>query len=371
MSIFKRAENQTAYLKAGFQGFQGTGKTYTALSLALGLHQMCKSDKPIMFIDTETGSDWAIPRCNQLGIELHVAKTRAFKDLISGTREAEQNAFCLIADSVSHFWEELVTAYKHKKNIKGRIQFQHWADIKEEWKEFSTLFVNSNLHFIVCGRAGWQYDYQDSDDKPGKKELIKSGTKMKAEGEFGFEPSLSVEMERLRGAEIGDKIIHIAHILKDRRMDDKTLDGMVIKNPTFEDFLPHIECLNIGGEHIGVDASRNSQDMFDEGGESYTETRRKKDTAIEEFNGMLELYYPGTSKDCKHAKLALKKYYYGTYSDTEIGRLPVEKLQGAQVFLGELFNSEAWADEVGDIIADLMAAKEAKEQQESGDDIQM
>lgn len=366
MSLFKKAENQTAYLKAGFQGFQGTGKTYTALSLALGLHQMCKSKKPIMFIDTETGSDWAIPRCNQLGIELHVAKTRAFKDLVDGIKEAEEHAFCLIADSVSHFWNELIDSYKRKKNIRNRIQFQHWADIKAEWNQFSVAYVNSKLHFIVCGRAGWQYEYQDTEEG-GRKELIKTGTKMKAEGEFGFEPSLSVEMERIRGPEIGDKIIHRAHVLKDRRMDERTLDGKVIDNPKFEDFASHIEYLNIGGEHIGIDATRNSQDMFSDDGESYSVVSKKKKIAIEKFNGLLEIHYPGKTKEEMLCKKALKKQAYNTYSETEIESLTVDKLEAALYFLEQLFQSEAWADEVGEIIADLTAAKAATESRTDSD----
>jgi hypothetical protein len=47
----------------------------------------------------------------------------------------------------------------------------------------------------LCGRAGYEYDHEENED--GGKDLIKIGTKMKAEGEFGFEPSLVIEMERL------------------------------------------------------------------------------------------------------------------------------------------------------------------------------
>jgi hypothetical protein len=43
---------------------------------------------------------------------------------------------------------------------------------------------------IICGRAGYEYDYFEDDE--GKKQLEKTGIKMKAETEMGFEPSLLV-----------------------------------------------------------------------------------------------------------------------------------------------------------------------------------
>jgi hypothetical protein len=63
MTLFKPAEITTAYLKMALMGFQGSGKTYTATSVTVGLVQMMRElkldagDKPIAFIDTEKGSD--------------------------------------------------------------------------------------------------------------------------------------------------------------------------------------------------------------------------------------------------------------------------------------------------------------------------
>ena len=78
MSIFKPAVNQIAFLKAGVLGFQGSGKTYLAFELALGLHKYIKATKPIMFLDSETGSDFGIPRCKEAGIELSVSIDKSF-----------------------------------------------------------------------------------------------------------------------------------------------------------------------------------------------------------------------------------------------------------------------------------------------------
>ena len=69
---------------------------------------------------------------------------------------------------------------------------------------------------IVCGRAGFEYDFQEKEDGSGRKELVKTGVKMKAESEFGYEPSLLVHMERASDLKDLSKVHREASILKDR-----------------------------------------------------------------------------------------------------------------------------------------------------------
>jgi len=348
---FKSAKNQSAFLKAGLLGFQGSGKTYTAVEIAIGLHKYCKSDKPIFFLDTETGSDWAIPRFRDAGIELMVDKTRAFGDLLAGIEAAEKDAFCLIIDSVSHYWTEMIDAYKRRRNIGSRMAFHHWAVLKPEWQRFSNAYVNSRLHCIVCGRAGWEWGHEADDE--GHKDLMKLGTKMKVEGEFAFEPSLLLEMERVKGKDLGSQITHICHVVKDRNMGNETMDGAVIENPTFDSFLPHVRCLNIGGEHLGVDLDRKSDDLFEKDGESFTSKRKRATVLVEEIAGELEARYPGTAKEAKIAKAALKKKMFGTYSDTEIADMSPDSLQSGLGWLLDIFSSDDWPVTVAGIIREL------------------
>jgi len=358
-SIFAKATNETAYAKVGLLGFQGSGKTFTAVDIALGLAAHCKSKKPIYFLDTETGSDWALPRFAAAKIELRVAKTRAFSDLLAGIKEAEEKGFALIIDSVSHYWSELMESYQRRHKLK-RLSLQHWIPIKNEWREFSTAFVNSNVHIIVCGRAGWEW--ADEKDENGEAKLTKIGTKMKVEGEFGFEPSLLIEMIRSRDDNVaGAPVIHRGVVIKDRRMDEQGLDGKEFIDPTFADFLPHFECLNLGGKHVGVDASRSSDERFDpQTGESWESRKRRAAVLVEEFNGELEARYTGTGKDTKIAKAALKKHVFGTYSDTAIADLWPDKLKAGLADLREILEAEDWAERVEKIVAKMK--KEAKKE---------
>lgn len=264
MSLSKPAEVTTSKLKMALMGFQGSGKTHTATSIALGLVKLMRELKlpegnlPIAFADTEKGSDWILPRTGKAGLDMVTAKTRAFADLLTLIPEAEASASVLLVDSLTHFLVELCDTYATKKaqlyKLQSyRLQFQDWAFLKAEWRKFTDRFVNSNLHIIVCGRAGYEYDMIEDEDAH-KKQLEKTGIKFKAEGEVGYEPDLLVLMERRMN--MTTKVDeHIAHVIKDR---STLLDDKEFADPTFESFLPHIRCLNLGGRQLGPDTTPTS-----------------------------------------------------------------------------------------------------------------
>src|SRR5260370_539111 len=211
----------------------------------IGLYKYMQSkgidctSKPVAFFDTETGSDWLIPDFAQAGVPLIVAKRRSFADLLAVMKEAEAGASVLIIDSITHPWRELCESYMRKKQ-RTFLGMDDWGYLKGEhgWAKFTDLFVNSKLHIIMCGRAG--YEFEDYKDDNGKRQIEKVGTKMKTEGETGFEPSLLVLMEQVEDLRTG-KVKHRATVQKDR---STLLDGEQIDNPDFKDFLPHIERLN-------------------------------------------------------------------------------------------------------------------------------
>jgi hypothetical protein len=344
MSIFKKATNTMAFAKVGILGFAGSGKTRTATEIAVGLHKAIKSEKPVGFIDTETGSDFVLPIFQKHGIELMVSKTRAFEQLAKGIKEAPPIFDILIIDSVSHFWVDIVESYRKKKNV-NRLAFQDWAILKPMWSnDFSTPFVTSALHIIVCGRAGFEYDYFEGDD--GKMELYKTGTKMKAEGEFGFEPSLLIEMERIKNPEATEsyreaktkdakmraakqianerEFVRKAIVLKDR---SDIMDGMVFYNPSYDNFAPHWQSINIGGEHHPLEGG-DSTNLFDKDGvPQWKRDKEQAQIALEEIKAAIDKFMPGTTNVEKKAKIALAEKVFGTASGTKIEGMSYTILQ--------------------------------------------
>jgi hypothetical protein len=345
MALLKEAENQMAYFKCGMQGFPGSGKTFTSALIAIGICKKIGNNK-VAFFDTETGSDFLIEKFRENGIKLFQIKSRAFNDLLETIEEClKEKIGVLIIDSITHVWRELTDSYE-KKTGKKRLEFHDWKIIKEDWAEYTDLFVNSKLHIIVCGRAGYKYEYDVNED--GTKDLIKTGTKMKVEGEFNFEPSLVIEMvslseerdalnEILGKADFkskskkiahqpkpGSRIINRAFVLKDRTT---TINGMSFDMPTFEDILPHFEKLNIGGDHLGIDTSRNSENRFDfDGKPEWKKEHEKRVMAYEEIKGELEKVFTTTAID-KKAKLILVEHVFGTTSGTKIETMSSTSLE--------------------------------------------
>lgn len=354
MSLFKKASNTMAFAKVGILGFAGSGKTRTASEIAVGLHKALDSKKPVGFLDTETGADFVLPIFQKHGIELMVSKTRAFKDLAEGLKESIGAFDILIIDSVSHFWGDIVESYRKKKNV-NRLSFQDWGIIKPMWSnDFSAPFVTSALHIIVCGRAGFEYDYFEGDD--GKMELYKTGTKMKAEGEFGFEPSLLIEMERIKNPEATEsyreaktkdakmkaakqimnerEFVRQATVLKDR---SDIMDGKVFFNPSYTDFAPHWQSINIGGEHKPLE-SGDSTGLFDrEGQPQWVKEKRLKEIALEEIKGEYDKYLPGSKDEIKKAKIIVNEKVFGTNSWTAMEGLSVSTLQSGLKRLRVIF----------------------------------
>lgn len=317
MALFRKAEVTSAYLKMGLMGFAGSGKTHTASGTAIGLIEYMRkagieyAEKPAFFLDTETGSDWVKPQFEAKGIDLFTAKTRSFQDLKAAVKEAESEASILLVDSITHFWTEICNAYMKSKN-RTRLQFEDWAYLKKEWGVFTDMFINSQLHVILCGRAGYEYDYFQ--DEAGKKQLEKTGIKMKAEGEMGYEPSLLVLMEREMEMET-NKVHRTASIIKDR---STAIDGKQFLNPTFESFLPHIKYLNLGGRQLGVDTTRTSEGAIPADERDNRALHRK--IVLDEIETLLIRYYPGQSGAEKKAKLDLIKEHFKA-SWTEMERL--------------------------------------------------
>lgn len=322
MGLLKPLGLGQGYLKAGFLGFNKSGKTFTSALLALGTRTFMGLDGPIAMFDTETGSEYIGKQIREgTGKDLMGVRSRSFSDLVQMARECEKEGVSvLIADSMTHVWRELCDAHLKQVNDqrkgrrlppRNRLEFQDWGVIKGKWAEWTDFYLNSKLHIIIAGRAGYEYDYEENEET-GKKELMKTGIKMKTEGEFGFEPSLLVEMERI--TKTGSKdMLHRATILGDRF---NLIDGKVVDNPTFDFFKPHIQALTPGA-HAPVDTEVKTNLDYDEFGDSaFHQEKKRRTIACEEVQGLIVSLYPGQTAAEKKAKSDLLDDLFGTRSWT-------------------------------------------------------
>jgi hypothetical protein len=341
------------YLKAGFLGFGGSGKTWTASLLAIGAREHFQAEGPVAMFDTEGGSEYIGPLIRKnTGKDLLGIKSRSFDDLLKvGEECVASEVSVLLVDSVTHIWRELCDAYmkqinerlaSQKRPRRQRLEFQDWAHVKSIWERWTNFYLNAPLHIIICGRAGYEYNYEENDD--GKKELIKTGVKMKTEGEFGFEPSLLVEMEREQqpdGAG-GFRMHHRATVIKDRF---GVIDGATILDPTFKFFEPHVGLLKPSA-YTPIDTSVKTDAGVDEDGDSeWARERKTRVILCEEIQGELVHAYPGQAAADKKAKADLIYAAFGTRSWTAVESKPSGILRDGLAIIRHKLTAPAEADE--------------------------
>lgn len=334
MTMMRKAENKMAYAKVGLYGTAGSGKTYTAAKIAIGLHQFAKCEKPVGMFDTEPAASYIIPLFERAGIEFMVYdESHALKDLMAFMDEAEKTCSIVIVDSITHVWRDAQESFlakindarsRQNKRPLAALEFQHWRPIKAAWADFTDRFLSSKLHVIVCGRAGSIYEYQDKDDGSGKKELITTGTRMATEKELGYEPSLLIEMIADRD---DGKLVNIALVQKDRT---DTVNGKEIPQPDFKKLEPHFAALNLGGEHHGSMHQRDSKDLYTEtGDDNWSAEQRQRAIWAEEISGLMQKYFPSQTADDKKQRLDLMEQFFQTRSWTKVENTASEKLKKA------------------------------------------
>jgi hypothetical protein len=346
MGLLKTATIEQSAAKVGVFGRQASGKTTTAALIALGLSKTYHQDAPVAFMDTENGSDYLVPVFEVEGVKLLNFKSRAFKDMKAGLKEAEAQGCCAyLVDSYTHPWQELTQAFKDKSKRK-RLEFHHMDELKTLWRGWTDLMLNSPLHVIVAGRLGFEWGEEEQEDG-GERKLIKLGTKMKSESEAGYEPSLLIELEAVQESDARIKktrtkhgsIVHYAYVLKDRW---RTLNGRTFTfkdindykpgdyKKVFDAFGPHWSKLVIGGKQQAVDNTRTSEALFDGHGDTaYQQRARRVQIVIEELEGTLVALWPGQDAKSKELKRVAVETLFGTRSWTAVSAKSLETLDAA------------------------------------------
>ena len=346
----QKAQLDNSKFKAAVRGASGSGKTWWATAVAIGLHKHINSKRPIAFWDTENALSYVLPHFQHNSIEVVELKARAFKLANDFFDEAEATCDIAIIDSITHVWEELIQSFKERKH-KEKLAVWDWGIIKPEYREgVLNRIVNTPLHLIVCGRISDIYEYVQVD---GDKVLTTTGSKMSAEKNTEYEPSLTVELERftmndeeLREAARAQKggapnlklIKKYARfrmtVIKDRA---NVLPGMFEFEPHQGEFIgpdneiwnavkPFCDALNIGGTHVGVNLGVKSTGIFESPDTSYQERERQKTILLEEVEAELKTNF-GQSKEDKSGLIALLKEAFGTPSWTAIQGMTLDKIQ--------------------------------------------
>ena len=310
-NFFTAIGNTKPFFKAAFEGEPGTGKSWSAALVAIGLHKKIGSKKPVVLIDTEKAAKFLVPLFEEHGISAMVRETHSLADLVTAMKLCSEGySDIMVIDSITHIWMDFQEAYKRKLN-RQTFQIQDWMSIKSEWnKYFSIPLVQSPLHIIATGRVSDRMEQEVDED--GRKEFTKTGVKMQAEKNAAYEFDVLVLMERHELITRKNREVwRQATVLKGR---GNLLDGKVFKNPTYEDFAPAVEAVIKDPA-----AARFSPAARDAGELIKTEEDKRKFVLekkrwLEEIENYLVSVWPSTSAAEKKNKVDALEYAFGTRS---------------------------------------------------------
>jgi hypothetical protein len=156
---FRKAERSQVYLKLGITGPTGSGKTYSALRLAMGLLE--GTGKRIAFLDTE--NDSASLYSDKFDFDvLPVLPPFEPEHFASGVRAAVEGGYgACVVDSASHFWKGVLD-FKDQLDRRGGNSYTNWKDADKKFDPVISEFLQSKIHLICCMRSKMEYILEDN-----------------------------------------------------------------------------------------------------------------------------------------------------------------------------------------------------------------
>lgn len=225
--MFKKATKKQSKMRVLMEGASGSGKTYSALTLASSI-----SDK-IAVIDTEHGS--ASLYSGEFDFDvLELQPPYEPERFVDAIKAAENLGYeVIIIDSLYHEWKGEGGCLDIHKRIGGN-SFTAWAKVTPRHDKFINAILGSKCHVIGTCRSKTEYQLEE-----GGKKVTKQGTTPEQRDGLDFEMTIVFSINQY----------HMATASKDRT---KLFDGKdhVISHETGQKLL---NWLNDGEEPIPVD----------------------------------------------------------------------------------------------------------------------
>jgi RecA/RadA recombinase len=168
---FKRADKKQSFLRMALMGPAGSGKSYTALTLAKALAQ----GGQVAAIDTERGSLAKYADKFDFDVEDQWPDyaVRRYIEAIQGAEKAGYKV--LVIDSLSHAWAGVGGILEFVDNKKGNSNnsFSAWRDATPMHNQLVDAILTARMHVIVTMRT--KTDYVQEKDEKGRTVIRKMG----------------------------------------------------------------------------------------------------------------------------------------------------------------------------------------------------
>lgn len=332
-------------------GIGGSGKSLTALLIALGNSIERQNRAGIALVDPEDVSDFLLTACRAEGVPLFTMKRRTFIDMREALPEAvEKGCGSFLVDHYDAFHRELQEAQKDALDLRGRrLPFQHREELIRLWESWVRDVRASRIDCIFNGRLAWNWG--DSETEDGDVEHVRLGTKMRGDSDADYEPDLLIEMELLEKRVREQKShakrvdnIHFAYIRKDRT---QALSGMQFQwkdlhggykvgdyKAVWKCFAPYFAGFKgvSVSEESHSEPPRTSAALFQKptGETRFSERQKRVTIAVEEIQGAMNAIWPGSTNEDKRLKSVTMEMLFHSRSWTAVETMLPEALESAQ-----------------------------------------
>ncbi|MBO3463964.1 ATP-binding protein [Aetokthonos hydrillicola Thurmond2011] len=221
--MFKKAVKSQSKLRLALIGVSGSGKTFSALSIASGLSQN------IAVIDTEHGS--ASKYADKFNFDVLELSSFHPQQYINAIQAASSAGYeVLIVDSLSHAWMGKDGALEQVDRIAKRTQsnnsFAAWRDVTPLHNQLVEAIVSSKCHLIATMRAKTEYVLEPNEKgkmaprKVGMAPIQRDGLEYEFDVVADLDLNHNFIVSKSRCSELSGQIINkpgenVAGILKD------------------------------------------------------------------------------------------------------------------------------------------------------------
>jgi len=221
---FQRATKFQSKLRLALAGPAGSGKTYTALTLATAL----TDGQGVALIDTEHGS--ASKYADLFSFDTLQLETFHPQRYIDAIHEAEAAGYTvLVIDSLSHAWSgtggllEIVENITKRSNSKNG--FNAWGEATPLQNRLIETIIRSKLHIICTMRSKMEYVVEQVNGKSTPRKVGMAPVQ-RSDVEYEFDVYADLDIDNtliihksrcpaLSGAVIAKPDGHVASILKE------------------------------------------------------------------------------------------------------------------------------------------------------------
>ena len=175
MSVFRKATKSKAKLRLALDGPSGSGKSFTALSVAAGLVGHAGR---IAVIDTENGS---AEKSAPPGVPFDVVQLSTFdpRNYIEMIQAAESEKYdVVVIDSLSHAWfgkgGELDLVDQATRRSQSKNSYVAWKDVTPLHNALIQAIIGSPCHIIATMRSKVDH-VAEADERTGKNTYRKVG----------------------------------------------------------------------------------------------------------------------------------------------------------------------------------------------------